>query len=161
MSVMSRLDGVPWSVLVLMVFFIVTAKAYSAEITSYAIVKEDGTLRLRGRTIRLYGIYIPATDRTCQTFTRPVNCGTRAVLALEFKIGANFVSCEPQWRNDDRSITAVCHVEGEDLGAYLIERGWALALPDAPFEYVALEKIARSRGIGVWGFPGKRAITKP
>jgi endonuclease YncB( thermonuclease family) len=152
---------VQWSVLVLMVFFIVAPNAYPAEIRSFAIVKEDGTLRLRGRTIRLYGIHIPTTERTCQTFTRPVNCGERAALALEFKIGANFVSCEPKWRNDDRSITAVCHVEGEDLSAYLIERGWALALPDAPFEYVALEKIARSRGIGVWGFPGQGVITSP
>jgi endonuclease YncB( thermonuclease family) len=161
MSIMRSLYGVQWSVLVFMVFFVLAPKAYTAEIRSFAIVKEDGTLRLRGRTIRLYGIHIPATERTCQTFTRPVNCGTRAALALEFKIGANFVSCDPKWRNDDGSITAMCHVEGEDLGAYLIERGWALALPDAPFEYVALEKIARSRGIGVWGFPGQGVITRP
>jgi endonuclease YncB( thermonuclease family) len=158
---MSSLYGVQWSVLVLMIFLVVAPRAYTAEITSFAIVKEDGTLRLRGRTIRLYGIHIPATERTCQTFTRPVNCGARAALALEFKIGGNFVNCDPKWHNDDRSITAVCYAEDEDLGAYLIERGWALALPDAPFEYVALEKIARSRGIGVWGFPGQRVITRP
>ena len=156
----SRLYSVQWNVLFLMLFFIVTPKAYTADITSYAFVKEDGTLKLRGRKIRLYGIHIPTTKRTCRTFTRPVKCSTQAALALEFKIGASFVSCEPQWRNDDRSTTAVCRVKGEDLGAYLIERGWALALPDAPFEYVALEKISRSRGIGVWGFPGQRVITK-
>ena len=161
MSVNSRLYGVPWSVLFLMVFFFVTPKAYTADITSYAFVEEDGTLRLRGRKIRLYGIHIPATKRTCQTFTRPVKCGQQAALALEFKIGSHFVSCDPQWRNDDRSTTAVCRVKGEDLGAYLIERGWALALPDAPFEYMALEKISRSRGIGVWGFPGQGVMTRP
>ena len=42
---------------------------------------------------------------------------------------------------------------GEDLSAYLLEQGWAVALPDAPFEYQTLEKIARSRGFGVWGTP--------
>jgi len=46
--------------------------------------------------------------------------------------------------------------EGEDLSAYLLENGWAVALPDAPFEYQTLEKIARSRQFGVWGFPVDR-----
>lgn len=124
-----------------------------ADISSYAIVREDGTLRVKGRTIHLYGIYIPPTNRNCLKFQRPQKCGRRAALALEFKKGANFVHCEPQSRNPDGSVTAICRVKGEDLAAYLLERGWALALPDAPFEYQALEKIARHRGIGVWGIP--------
>jgi len=43
--------------------------------------------------------------------------------------------------------------KGEDLSAYLLERGWAVALPDAPIEYQALEKIAQSRQFGLWGIP--------
>jgi endonuclease YncB( thermonuclease family) len=54
-------------------------------------------------------------------------------------------------KNMDGSIVALCRVNGEDLSAYLLERGWALALPDAPFEYAALEKIASHKGMGVWG----------
>jgi endonuclease YncB( thermonuclease family) len=52
--------------------------------------------------------------------------------------------------------------EGEDLAAYLIRHGWALARPGAPFEYHALERIAREQSAGVWGFsvdairPGRR-----
>jgi hypothetical protein len=59
----------------------------------------------------------------------------------------------------DGSLSAICYVDrtsfdpGEDLAAYLIQRGWALALPNAPFEYHALEKIASTRELGVWGFP--------
>jgi|GEM_PF-5569596 len=30
---------------------------------------------------------------------------------------------------------------------------YAAAAPDAPPEYVVLEKIARHRGVGVWGIP--------
>jgi endonuclease YncB( thermonuclease family) len=62
-------------------------------------------------------------------------------------------------RNEDRSLVGRCRVNssrfdpGEDLSAYLLEQGWAVALPDAPFEYQTLEKIARSRGFGVWGTP--------
>jgi len=130
--------------------------AGAATLSSYAFVNEDGTLRINGRTVHLYGIYLPDTGRHCSSNQLPMVCGSRASLALEFKI-QGFVRCEIIERNPDRSVTGLCRVnysafdEGDDLSAYLLERGWALALPDAPFEYQALERIARSRGVGVWG----------
>ena len=129
----------------------VATKATAADISSYAFVQDDGSLRVDGRAIRLFGIYIPQTAQSCRLFERPVTCAPRAALALDFKIGADFVHCEPMMKNVDGSIVARCRVSGEDLSAYLLERGWALALPDAPFEYTALEKIARHKGVGVWG----------
>lgn len=124
-----------------------------ADVTSYAFVQNDGSLRIAGNTYRLYGIHIPPTGETCRTFERPVVCGSRAALALDFKIGVDFVHCEDKHKNADGSITAVCRVNDEDLAAYLLQRGLALALPDAPFEYAALERIAREQKIGVWGIP--------
>jgi endonuclease YncB( thermonuclease family) len=147
--------------LVLLLTFSLSAGAM--ELSSYAFVNEDGTLRIKGKTIHLYGIHIPATSRNCRTNQQPMFCGSRAALALEFKI-RGFVHCEIIERNPDRSVTGLCRVnysamnEGDDLSAYLLERGWALALPDAPFEYQALERIARSKGIGVWGISIDRPI---
>lgn len=126
-----------------------------AQVSSYAFVNDDGSLRIKGRTYRLHGVYIPPTAQSCRTFERPVPCGSRAALALDFKI-QGFVRCEGRERNDDGTVSAYCTTDGEDLAAYLLERGWALARPDAPFEYQALEKIARHRGLGVWGFPVER-----
>ena len=125
----------------------------NAEISSFAFVQSDGTLRVGGETIRLYGIYVPPTDQSCRTFERPIKCGTRASLALDFHIGVEFVHCEEKVRHQDGSLTALCRVRGEDLSAWMLQKGWALALPNAPFEYTALEKIARAKGLGVWGFP--------
>lgn len=133
--------------LLLMVF----SAAASADISSYAFVQHDGSLRVDGYTIRLYGVHIPPSGDTCRTNERPVRCSSRAALALEFKI-SGFVSCAPRERQEDGSLTAVCRADGVDLSAYLLQRGWALALPDAPFEYVALERIARAHQVGVWGF---------
>ncbi len=127
------------------------------EFSSYARVNEDGSLLVGNRKVHLYGIYLPPTGQTCKTFISPPVCGSRAAIALDFRI-QGFVSCQQKSVNRDRSITAVCHVdrrhsrEGEDLAAYLIRQGWALALPAAPFEYHALEKIARQQSAGVWGF---------
>lgn len=128
------------------------------QLSSYAFVNDDGTLRIKQKTIHLYGIYIPETGRDCRSSQRPTECGTRAALALEFKI-KGFVRCDILDRNDDGSLIGRCHVnysnfdEGEDLSAYLLERGWAVALPDAPIEYRTLERIAERRGIGIWGLP--------
>lgn len=136
---------------------LLTATSLSArEISSYAAVNENGSLRISGKTVHLYGIYIPDTAQTCSRNRNPPICGSRAVLALELKIDG-FVRCEIINRNDDGSVTGWCRVkasrfdDGEDLSAYLLQKGWAVALPDGPFEYHTLEKIARSRQFGVWG----------
>lgn len=145
--------------LLLLLFLALPGGALGRDVNSYAMVNEDATLEVAGNTVRLYGIHIPNTDRSCRTSRRPVVCGSRAVLALEFRIDG-FVRCELGARQRDGTVLGRCRVdastfdEGEDLSAYLLERGWAVALPDAPIEYRTLEKIARSRGIGVWGFPG-------
>jgi endonuclease YncB( thermonuclease family) len=124
-----------------------------SEISSFAFVREDGALQVSGYLVRLYGIYIPPTDYTCYTFIRPVPCGTRASLALDFKISGDFVHCIERARNADGSITANCRVGYEDLSEWMLQKGWAVALPDAPFQYAAMERIAQSKGIGIWGIP--------
>ncbi len=124
---------------------------------SYAIIQDDASLLVEGQRIHLYGLYLPPTSRYCRRNIRPVRCGNRAVLALQFKI-QGFVHCYPQTQNADGSFNGICYQgrssfdDGEDLGGYLIDQGWALALPNAPFEYHARERIARHRGAGVWGF---------
>jgi endonuclease YncB( thermonuclease family) len=141
----------------LLVLLLSSISSTAQEIVGHAIVRSDGTLLINERVVRLDGIYLPPTNRQCRDWIRPVRCDSRAVLALDFKVNG-FIRCYPQSENRDGSLNAVCYVNrtsfdpGEDLAAYLIERGWALALPGAPFEYHALEKIALSRELGVWGY---------
>jgi len=123
-----------------------------------AIVRSDGSMLIKGRAVHLHGIYIPPTGRQCREWIRPVRCDSRAVLALDFRVNG-FISCDVVHESEDGSLSATCYADrttfdpGEDLAAYLIQRGWALALPNAPFEYHALEKIASKRELGVWGYP--------
>ena len=134
------------------------AQAARDDIVGPAAVRGDGLLRVGRNWIRLYGVYIPPTNRQCRTFLQPKYCGNRAAVALDTRI-QGFVFCQPVSRNRDGTLNAFCSVErtfasdGVDLGAYLISRGLALAGPYAPFEYIALERIAQTRGLGVWGFP--------
>lgn len=142
--------------LLVLLFFLLMPRPAAQDFFSFAAVQENGTLKVGGYLVNLYGIYVPPTGHTCQTFIRPMPCGSRAQLALNFKIEGKFVHCTPIANNSDGSITASCGVtdEGdEDLSEWMLQRGWAVALPNAPFQYAAMEKIARSRGIGVWGIP--------
>lgn len=144
-----------WPLLLLLL----TLPALSADIRGLAKVQADGSLRIRGTTIQLHGIHIPRTNRICDTKLRPIRCRTRAILALERRI-RGFVRCTPLHKDRHRRVRAICIADGEgsvlapkiDLGAWMIEQGWAVAAPGAPFEYVALERIARTNRRGVWGF---------
>ena len=126
-----------------------------AEIAGPALVQADGSLKVAGRHIRLHGIHIPASGRTCRTRVRPARCGSRSVLALEAKIGS-IVRCDPVGRFRDGSLSAVCRIRGDgsvlapdlDLSVWMLSQGWALARPNAPFAYHAQERIARSRSLG-------------
>ena len=155
------------SIFFLTTFSLLTANTVFAEtLASYAFVNDDASLRIKKKNIYLYGIHIPSTSKNCRTNQQPPVCGERAVLALEFKI-KSFVRCEIVNENPNGSLTGQCFAnysnfdEGEDLSAYLLERGWAVALPDAPIEYHTLEKIAYSRGMGVWGISIDRPFISP
>jgi endonuclease YncB( thermonuclease family) len=154
----------PGSLLIMLTCLVLaTGTAAAREVSSSAHVNEDGTLQLNGQTVHLYGIHIPKTGNTCRTSQIPPTCGSRASIALDFKING-FVNCQIMQENNDRSVVGWCRIkvshfdEGEDLSAYLLEKGWAVALPDAPFEYQTLEKISRGRGFGVWGMPVDSAV---
>jgi len=132
--------------------------AAAADIVGPAIVGRDGALLIHGRWIHLAGIYVPPTNFICRGFERPSVCNSRASLALDFHIGSHQVHCQSLGAYDDGSLAAACYLQdslarpGDDLAAWLVAQGWALALPDAPFAYMALERIARAQHLGVWGF---------
>ena len=123
-----------------------------AEIWGSAIIREDATLRVRGYRVRLFGIHIPSINRFCGNAVYSVSCEAQsASRVLNSKIRGS-VHCYERWQNADGSFTAICWNEDDDLGAYLIGRGWALATPDAPFEYHALERVARYQRRGLWAY---------
>ncbi|MEZ5574574.1 MAG: hypothetical protein R3F44_02580 [Candidatus Competibacteraceae bacterium] len=122
--------------------------ASASDLSSFAFVNDDGTLRIRGQTVRLFGIIIPPTDQGCCDNVRPIHCALRAALALENFWRRVQLPCSLRYPgtslNDD--VLASCTVNDEDLAAWLIQRVVAAAAPDAPPEYVVLKK---SPGIGV------------
>jgi endonuclease YncB( thermonuclease family) len=122
-----------------------------------AQVLEDGSLLIQGRSVRLFGVYIPVDERTCRRYRRPARCSAEAVLVLDDRV-TGFVRCEILRADARGGLEGICTVRDRDLfgpdidlGASLVADGWALAGSDAPPQYVALERLARSREVGLWG----------
>jgi hypothetical protein len=120
---------------IVVVALLLCARPTAAEFTSYAFVRGDGSLLIRNKVVWLHGVYFPTY---------------RAAGTLDLIRG--FVTCQEVGVYDDGSISAICWNRGGDIGANLIRNGQALAGPDAPFEYHAMQRIAESNGLGVWGF---------
>jgi endonuclease YncB( thermonuclease family) len=137
--------------------------AARADFTSYARVLDDGRLSVNGRLVRIHGIMIPPTDRTCGSVNMPATCGPRAALQLSGKIGAEFVRCQDFGLDEFGATLARCSVQGDDLGGWMVLNGWAMADPDGPVEYRQWERLAESRGVGIWGRPVDNIIiiTRP
>jgi endonuclease YncB( thermonuclease family) len=124
-----------------------------ADFSSYARVLDDGRLSVNGRLVRIDGIMIPPTDRVCGSVNMPATCGPRAVLQLSGKIGAEFVHCRDLGLDDAGATLGRCSVQGDDLGGWMVLNGWAMADPSGPVEYRQWERLAESRGLGIWGRP--------
>ncbi len=60
------------------------------------------------------------------------------------------VHCER--RDTDRygRVVAICRARGEDLNAWMVGLGWALAYREYSTHYVPAENLARVRRAGVW-----------
>ncbi|MBL0407691.1 thermonuclease family protein [Microvirga aerilata] len=131
---------------------IVSATPVLAEpLVGRASVIDGDTLDIRGTRIRLHGVDAPESAQMCQSMDgQTYRCGQKAALALSDKIATANVSCEQKDTDRYQRIVAVCSVKGEDLNAWLVEEGYALAYRQYGTEYVSEEDKARARKRGIW-----------
>src|SRR3954470_20577322 len=125
--------------------------AASELIAGRAAVIDGDTLEIRGERIRLSGIDAPESGQTClDAKGQSYRCGQKAALVLDARIGAGVVTCERKGMDRYGRVVALCRVFGEDLGAWMVGLGWALASRAYSTRYVPAEELARSRGLGMW-----------
>ena len=136
---------------ILAVAIIAAGSADPEPITGPARVIDGDTLDVAGTRIRLHGIDAPEAQQSCQDSAgQPYRCGERATEALVRKIGQAAVACEA--RDVDRfgRVVAVCRLDGEDLSAWLVSQGWAIAYRRFSTDYVGFEEVARAERRGIW-----------
>ena len=118
---------------------------------SAARVINGDTLQIQGRYFKLYGIDAPEANQTCADKSgRSYNCGRQAALWLKGWIGDNILECRIMQQDAKGNMVGTCSLGEYDIGAALVNAGWAFAYTKYTDIYVPYELQAQANGNGLW-----------
>ena len=106
---------------------------------------EVGTAR-----IRLFGVDAPESAQSCLAESGRWSCGEQATRALAGRIDGRSVACEERDRDRYGRIVAVCRHGGQDVNAWLVRGGWAVAYRRYSTAYAGEEAAAKGAQQGLW-----------
>jgi endonuclease YncB( thermonuclease family) len=119
-------------------------------IIGQASVIDGDTIEIHKTRIRLHGIDAPESGQTCLVDGKVFRCGQRSASALADKIGSQTVTCDQNGTDKYGRVVAVCSAGGEDLNAWMVAEGQALAYRQYSKEYVIHEGVASTAKRGMW-----------
>ena len=114
-----------------------------ADIVGQPRVIDGDTLEVDGQRIRLHGIDAPENKQLCYLDGKRWQCGKDAGNILSDWINRRPVACKERDRDRYGRIVAVCYAGGEDLNAWVVLQGLALAYRRYSLDYVDQEADAR------------------
>ncbi len=126
------------------------APAIAEDLIGRASVIDGDTIEIHGQRIRLHGIDAPESRQLCRKDGREYRCGQQASLALADKIETRPVTCEQRDIDRYKRIVAVCRDGEEDLNAWMVLQGHAVAYRRYSKDYIAVEEQARAERRGIW-----------
>ena len=128
---------------------VVSGPAY-ARIAGPATVTDGDSIRVSGSRIRLFGIDAPESQQTCVTGGQRWRCGLSATRALRKVIAGRPVVCTERDRDGYGRIVAVCRAGGEDINAWMVAQGMAVAYTKYSRAYVGQQRSAKAARRGLW-----------
>ena len=132
-----------------------------------AKVIDGDTIKINKKKIRLFGIDAPEKNQICKkiymnflifNFQKDYKCGERSTLALSKKLKNKKVKCILEDNKDKykRNI-GTCYIKNQDINAWLVKNGYALAYRRYSTKYVLDEQYAMENKQGIW----RGAFIKP
>lgn len=128
-----------------------TARASSADFVGPLRVIDGDTFDVGDQRVRLHGVDAPENAQTClDPEGQPWPCGDWATEEARALWEGRSAACVVI--DTDRYGRAVsrCAVDGEDLGAAMVERGMALAYVEYSDDYLPQQARAEAAGAGLW-----------
>jgi endonuclease YncB( thermonuclease family) len=114
--------------------------------SGFAQVIDGDSIRVDGRDIRIAGIDAPELRQTCVAEAGPYPCGEVARRALGDLLAGRPITCRISGRDRYGRRLGSCEAAGEDLGAALVSRGYAVAYG----RYEREEALARRQRLKLW-----------
>jgi endonuclease YncB( thermonuclease family) len=109
-----------------------------------------GRIQAAGYTVAISGIAVTEPDKTCDGEdggTWP--CGMLARTAFRNFLRLRAIECTLPSGPPTGTVTADCMVGKQDIGAWLVTQGWALAAESGP--YTKAQEAAKSQHLGLHG----------
>lgn len=114
-------------------------------------VVDGDTLTIGTTKIRLEGIDAPETDQACLNAKGARwACGIDARDKLAAHIAGRDIKCSSSATDAYKRSLAVCYLADEDLNAWMVQQGWALAYVKYSSAYRQVEDDARANRRGLW-----------
>ena len=115
------------------------------------IATSSATFESMGWKVAISGAQDIGVDRTCSFRDEAWPCGLRARAAFNAWLRGRALNCVLPTDAERFAIAAPCRLGKQDVGAWLVANGWAMALPGGI--YGKAEAIARTAGMGIFGPP--------
>jgi endonuclease YncB( thermonuclease family) len=126
---------------------VIASKPNGRSLEGRVHVVDGDTIHLDEAKIRLKGIDAPEMEQSCLRSGRTYACGDVARRALIELVSGSRVQCRASGRDRYRRILARCTVNGSDIGARMVEDGWAVSYGR---DYEPEEARAAGRRAGLW-----------
>lgn len=125
-------------------------KNYPAVYSSAQVVSAD-TLIIGGRYLRLFGIDAPENNQTCADRTgRSYACGRQATSWLKGWLADNELECRIIQQDQNGNMIGICSLGAYDLGAALVNAGWAVVYSQHSDIYMPYQVQAQNNARGLW-----------
>lgn len=130
---------------------VVTGESPADQQTGNATVIDGDTLDVAEVRVRLYGIDAPEAGQLCRRGGQSWACGAEAGKALVSAIAGREVRCEERDQDRYGRIVGICRAGPENLNAWMVENGWAVAYRQYGGRiYDPEEVVARVAERGIW-----------
>ena len=143
---MRKLDGLGAALVLIGLVAVAVYLAPEEVVAGFAQVIDGDSIRLEDRDIRIAGIDAPELRQTCVVQSGPYPCGDVARKALGDMLAGRIVTCRLSGRDRYGRRLASCEADGEDIGAALVSRGFAVAYG----RYESEEAGARRQKLELW-----------
>lgn len=142
-----------WAVVLGLSLLVSTASPLMADepLVGRPVILEGDTLIIRGKVVGLFGVAAPGLRQTCWNKSgRTYSCGKIAAEALSEYVGEGVLRCEPRAADTHGRLIAICYKGGEDLSAWMVGQGFAVADRLRENAYIAAEQPAWAKKRGLW-----------
>jgi endonuclease YncB( thermonuclease family) len=141
----------PLKFLIVVIGWLACSLAHAADLTGVPRIVDGDTLAIGATKVRLEGIDAPETDQVCLNANGAHwACGIEARDQLVAHVAGQEIRCSSNGIDAYQRTLGTCYLADEDLNAWMVQQGWALAYVQYSKAYIHAEEDARTNQRGIW-----------